>query len=152
MEEPKSQQLGLTKLYQVMNEPREITNWITRHQWDFFITITFDKRYSDSHILNIMEDIENHYLITKICWFREFTTTGLPHIHMVVKSNKLNKSINTLPFHLKKWGQIDFQLFKDNNKSKGIDYISKLWGRDKDLIWNVKLPKERHYETNLRRP
>ena len=70
-----------------MNEPREITKWITQHQWDFFITITFDKRYSDTHILNIMEDIENHYLIQQICWYREFTTTGLPHIHMVANQN-----------------------------------------------------------------
>ena len=99
-----------------------------------------------------MEDIEDHYLIQQLCWFREFTTNGLPHIHMVVKTNKLTKSIKTLPIHLKKWGQIDFQLFRDTTKSQGIDYISKLWGKDKDLIWNVKLPKERHYETNLRRP
>jgi hypothetical protein len=132
-----------------MNEPREITKWITQHQWDFFITITFDKRYSDTHILNIMEDIENHYLIQQICWFREFTTTGLPHIHMVVKSNKLTKSIKTLPKHLKKWGQIDFQLFRNKTMNEGIDYISKLWGKDNDLIWNVKLPKGKQYERQL---
>ena len=109
-----------------MREQGEITRWIEKERWDLFITLTFDKKYNDTHILNIMDDIESHYLIKSICWFREFTSTGLPHIHMIVKTTKLLKSIRTLPKHLKRWGQVDFQLFRESQKTEGINYISKL--------------------------
>jgi hypothetical protein len=132
-----------------MKEHRDITKWMDLTQWDFFVTITFDKKFNDPHILHIMEDIETHYLVKGICWFREFTTTGLPHIHMVIHSDKIYKSFQKLPNVLKRYGQVDFQLFKSSQGTKGLDYISKMWGKDDNLIWNIKTAKEPNAKRNL---
>ncbi len=140
---------GLTKLYQVMKEHRDLTKWMDQNQWDFFVTLTFDQKFNDTHILHIMEDIESHYLVKGICWFREFTTTGLPHIHMVILSDKIYKSFQKLPLVLKRYGQVDFQLFKSSQGTKGLDYISKMWGKDDNLIWNIKTPKDTNVKRNL---
>lgn len=130
-----------------MKEHRDLTKWMNEYRWDFFVTLTFDKRYSETHILQTMKSIETHYLINGICWFREFTTTGLPHIHMVIHSDKIYKSYKKLPIVLKRYGQVDFQLFKSSQGTRGLDYISKMWDKDDNLIWNIKTPKE----TNAKR-
>ena len=115
------------------------------------MTITFDKRVNDPNILSIMEDIESHYLVKGICWFREFTTKSLPHIHMVIHSDKIYKSYQKLPDVLKRYGQVDFQLFKSSQGAKGLDYISKMWGKDYNLIWNIKTAKEPNAKRKLQR-
>jgi hypothetical protein len=116
----------------------EFTKWLSDFGWDYFVTITFKKPYSDVNVNRKMDYISNHYLIERILWFREFTSDGKPHVHMIIKSEKTIKGFQKLHREFKRYGHIDFQMFDKYKSSNCIGYISKQMKYDKEVLWNIK--------------
>jgi hypothetical protein len=64
-------------------------------------------------------------------------TDGKPHIHMVIKTNKILKSYNKLPKLLKDWGNTDFRLFEKSKSTRCISYLSKEY-HNHNFLWGIK--------------
>jgi hypothetical protein len=118
-------------------EQNELTNWLSNKNYDFYVTTTFTNRLSDETINRKMECFSNHYLIEELFWVREYTSDGKPHIHMVIKTNKILKSYNKLPKLLKGWGNTEFRLFEKSKSTRCISYLNKEY-HNQNSLWGIK--------------
>ena len=104
-------------------QQNELTQWLSNKNYNFYVTTTFKNKLSDETINRKMECFSNHYLIEELFWVREYTSDGKPHIHMVIKTNKILKSYNKLPKLLKSWGNTEFRLFEKSKSTRCISYL-----------------------------
>ena len=115
----------------------ELTQWLSNKNYNFYVTTTFKNKLSDETINRKMEHFSNHYLIEELFWVREYTTDRKPHIHMVIKTNKIIKSYNKLPKLLKDWGNTDFRLFEKSKSTRCISYLVKEY-HNQNFLWGIK--------------
>ncbi len=120
------------------NKQNEFSKWVSKRNWNFFSTVTFEYRLTDETIIKKMKYFSNHYLIEDILWFKEETSDGKSHIHMVIKTNKILKGYKKLKLELRKLGNTDFRLFDKNQSENVISYISKDYHRNNNPIWDFK--------------
>jgi hypothetical protein len=121
-------------------ERSEFRKWIKSKNFHIYSTVTFKNKLSDQTINRKMGDFTKHYLIDDIVWFREFTSDGKPHIHMVIQVNKLKKGWIKLKSILKDWGNTQFDLFDNKRSSECISYISKEYNKPNSL-WGIENKK-----------
>ena len=115
----------------------ELTQWLSNKNYNFYVTTTFKNKLSDETINRKMEHFSNHYLIEELFWVREYTTDRKPHIHMVIKTNKIIKSYNKLPKLLKDCGNTDFRLFEKSKSTRCISYLNKEY-HNQNSLWGIK--------------
>jgi len=115
----------------------ELTQWLSNKNYNFYVTTTFKNKLSDETINRKMEHFSNHYLIEELFWVREFTSDSKPHIHMVIKTNKIIKSYNKLPKLLKDWGNTEFRLFEKSKSTRCISYLNKEY-HNQNSLWGIK--------------
>lgn len=115
----------------------KLTKWLSNKSYNFYATTTFKNKLSDETINRKMEHFSNHYLIEELLWVREYTTDRKPHIHMVIKTNKIIKSYNKLPKLLKGWGNTEFRLFEKSKSTRCISYLVKEY-HNQNFLWGIK--------------
>ena len=115
----------------------KLTQWLSNKSYNFYATTTFKNKLSDETINRKMEHFSNHYLIEELLWVREYTSDRKPHIHMVIKTNKIIKSYNKLPKLLKGWGNTEFRLFEKSKSTRCISYLVKEY-HNQNFLWGIK--------------
>jgi len=115
----------------------KLTKWLSNKSYNFYATTTFKNKLSDETINRKMEHFSNHYLIEELLWVREYTSDRKPHIHMVIKTNKIIKSYNKLPKLLKGWGNTEFRLFEKSKSTRCISYLVKEY-HNQNFLWGIK--------------
>ena len=115
----------------------ELTQWLSNKNYNFYVTTTFKNKLSDETINRKMEHFSNHYLIEELFWVREYTTDRKPHIHMVIKTNKIIKSYNKLPKLLEDWGNTEFRIFQKSKSTRCISYLVKEY-HNQNFLWGIK--------------
>ena len=118
-------------------QQHELTKWLSTKTYNFYVTTTFKNKLSDETINRKMEYFSNHYLVNELFWVREFTTDGKPHIHMVIKTNKIIKSYNKLPKLLEDWGNTEFRIFQKSKSTRCISYLVKEY-HNQNFLWGIK--------------
>jgi len=134
--------MGLILLYIIMNkmqskEQTEMIDWLSKKKYNFYATTTFKNKLPDETINRKMEYFSKHYLIDELFWVREYTSDLKPHVHMVIKSNKILKSYRKLSSELRVWGNTDFNLYEQSKARKCISYLCKEYGQPNSL-WGIK--------------
>jgi hypothetical protein len=73
----------------------DLVKYLDRVHWDFFVTLSFENRVNPLTVSSKMDEISSHYLIeNNIVWFMEKSETGSYHVHMVIKSIDVPKSLS----------------------------------------------------------
>ena len=115
----------------------KLTQWLSNKSYNFYVTTTFKNKLSDETINRKMEHFSNHYLIEELFWVREYTSDRKPHIHMVIKTNKIIKSYNKLPKLLEDWGNTEFRIFQKSKSTRCISYLVKEY-HNQNFLWGIK--------------
>lgn len=65
----------------------ETVEYLNQFDWEFFVTLAFNISTGKDKIERIMDELSiDKYLIENIAWFIEMASTGMYHVHCVVKS------------------------------------------------------------------
>ena len=127
---------GYDQNTKVESRKQELVKLIKSRNYHFYSTLTFTNRLCDETIIRKMEDFSKDYLIDEVLWFREFTSDGKPHIHMVIQVNNIPKGQTRLSYKLKQWGNTHFEPYDNQQSENCISYISKEYGKP-NCLWGI---------------